>query len=289
MKAETWEPLPPLPAPNGGSIVASQDGKIWMIGGTNWEGGSKNWLNTVNVFDPKKLAWTTLDALPSPIAYGLAVQGDKMPRLFGGSDGKQSLKQVPGMPGTVVLSAGGAVEDSVVMIGGTDDAANIAGVSRTAFLITGQKVEKLPDYPGEPFAVAASAVVGDEVFVMAGMNHDAVLGLPVNTNEAWALSVSKRKWRKLSPYPQRSRGVGAVVLDQDHLYVGGGFNEAFTAEAFIYQISNNRWTKAPPFPQAGMAGMILHEGYVYILGGEDKMKSRTDQCWRIKAELLLKK
>lgn len=39
--AEGWEPLPPLPEPNGGFILGVQNEKIAIVGGTNWEGGGE--------------------------------------------------------------------------------------------------------------------------------------------------------------------------------------------------------------------------------------------------------
>jgi hypothetical protein len=37
-----------------------------------------------------------------------------------------------------------------------------------------------------------------------------------------------------------------------------------------------------------MVGLVLCEGQVYCIGGEDKMKSRSNQFWRIAIEELAK-
>jgi hypothetical protein len=37
-----------------------------------------------------------------------------------------------------------------------------------------------------------------------------------------------------------------------------------------------------------MVALVVLDGYLYCLGGEDKKQSRTDACYRIRVEELLK-
>ena len=297
--AADWERLPPLPEPNGGFICGSQGKHIVIIGGTNWEGGKKNWLSAIHEFDPAKLKWEKAkDLQEGPYAYGTALQsgshlaflggtnGEKPLRIFAGVDGiKTVMSRELDLPRTVVLSAGGWIGNKVIMVGGTDDAANIAGVSKSTVLFEPNTRERLitqaPDYPGRPFAVAASAVVGDELFVFGGMNYDDANKAPVNSREAHSFSIQKNTWRTLKPLPTPSRGLSAVTLDESHVYLAGGFTDAFTAEAQIYDVKSDTYRPAKPLPYAAMVGLVVHDGFVYCLGGEDKMKSRTDQFYRI--------
>ena len=296
-----WEPLPPLPEPNGGFISGHQDGKLVIVGGTNWEGGKKNWLKAVRVFAPETGQWGEI-AFGYPVAYGVGAQsGGSSFRFIGGSDGKEPFKAIghvaadrasflkaPRLPPSVVLASGGEVKGSLILVGGSDDAGNLAGVTSSTFLITSSTSKRLADYPGKPFATAASAVAGNELFVFGGMNYDAEAKLPANSSEAYAFSPTRNVWRKLKPLAVPTRGLTAVTLDEGHIYIAGGYREDFTAEAVIYDVKADSYRKALPLPYAAMVGLVKMGDHVYCLGGEDKKQSRTDKFFRIPVAELLK-
>ena len=301
--AADWQPLPLLPEPNGGFLSGVKNGRIVIIGGTHWEGGKKNWLSAIHEFDPSAGKWTKLRELSSPVAYGTSFQSHTAFAYLGGTDGRQSLKalsviagektsvQLPALPSSVILAAGGTVNGKHVLVGGTDDAANIAGVQSSVHAVEWSngswQVAKLADYPGKPFAVAASAVVGEELFIFGGMNYDAATKAPLNSTEAYAFSPAKNTWRKLQPLAVPNRGLTAIALDDQHIYLAGGYTSDFTADAFIYDVKSGTYTKAKPLPYAAMVSLVKLDGFVYCLGGEDKKQSRTDKFFRIPvAELL---
>lgn len=300
--AATWEELPPLPAAVGGALCGIHHSKVVVIGGTNWHGETKNWLDTVHVYDPSIRQWQTLkDAMPSPVAYGVEMQQGPQFTFVGGSSGKGVLRSlgsfdgavvkfenVAALPPSVVLSAGGIIDGQMILLGGTDDAANLAGLTRATLVVENGHVKNLADHPGKPLAVAASAVIGGELFVFGGMNYDASTQKPVNTAEAYAFSPAKNEWRNLKPLKSANRGVKAVALDDRHIYLAGGFTDGFTAEAVIYDAKTDSYQTAPPLPYAGMVSLVASDGYLYCVGGEDKMKSRTNQFFRIRIEYLLK-
>lgn len=302
--AAGWEPLPPLPVPNGGFILGVQREKIVIVGGTNWEGGTKHWLSAIHGFDPATGRWAKLRDFQHPIAYGTALQKDAALAFLGGSDGSQALKvlasiagekthvQIPSLPPSVVLAAGGCVAGRNVIVGGTDDAANLAGLQRSVHAVEwihgAWQVKKMADYPGRAFAVAASAVVGSELFVFGGMNYDSAANAPVNSTEAYAFAPEKNTWRKLKPLAMAVRGMTAVKLDGQHIYLAGGYTSDFTADAVIYDARSDSYSKGKSLPYAAMVGLVKLDGYVYCLGGEDKKQSRTDKFFRISTAELLK-
>ena len=302
--AAEWETLPSLPAPNGGCFSGAAGSKIIIVGGTNWEGGTKNWLRAIHEYDPTLKVWTKVKDLDAPIAYGKGLQNAENFAFIGGSDGKQAIKslvifdgvkivshEVPELPASIVLAAGGTTGGGYsIIVGGMDDAANVAGIQRTTHgieALTG-KVMRLADYPGRPFAVAASAVVADELFVFGGMNYDESAKAPVNSTEAYAFSPKQNAWRKLKPLDSPNRGMTAVALDEQHLYLAGGFTDSFTADALIYNVKADSYRKAKALPYAAMVGLVKFDGFIYCMGGEDKMKSRTDKFFRIPVTELLK-
>jgi len=294
-----WEQLPPLPEPNGGFMCGHHDGKIVIAGGTNWEGGKKNWLSGVYAFDVKEQRWMKLNNMPSPIAYGLGFSHSRDLLLLGGSDGKQTLKVIghaiagrlspePQLPDTTVLCAGGLMPTGLIFVGGTNDAANLAGLSKQSFFLGKEGMERLPDYTGKPFAVAASAVAGDELLVFGGMNYDEATKAPANSTEANAFSPEKNAWRRLRPLEVANRGLTAVVLKEGNIYLAGGYTEDFTADAVIYDVKSDSYHNARPLPYAAMVGLVKMGEHVYCLGGEDKKQSRTDKFFRIPVAELLK-
>ncbi|WP_395745719.1 Kelch repeat-containing protein [Prosthecobacter sp.] len=296
-----WEPLPPLPEPNGGFMCGVSAGKIAIIGGTNWTGGVKHWLKAVHQFDPGSMKWEHLRDLASPAAYGVSIENDPVLEFLGGTDGSMSLRKLVvvdalksitaegiELPAEVVLSAGGRVDETIVFAGGTNDAANLAGLTRRTYEISREGLQQRADYPGKPFAVAASAVVGDELFVFGGMNYDAQAQAPVNSTEAYAFSPAKNAWRKLQPLPAANRGLCGVTLDDQHIYLAGGYTDDFKTDALIYDVKKDSYQKAKPLPYAAMVTLIKLDGYVYCLGGEDKKQSRTDKFFRIPVAELLK-
>ncbi|WP_395751834.1 Kelch repeat-containing protein [Prosthecobacter sp.] len=294
LQAADWEPLPPLPEPNGGFVCCTAAGKISILGGTNWNGGVKNWLKAFHECDPSVMRWTHVRDLVSPVAYGLSVQNEPAVEFLGGSDGKAPIRKLLvvnpvetialeglELPSAVVLSAGGMVGENIVFAGGTDDAANISGVTNKTFEITREGVRERAVYPGKPFAVAASAVVGDELFVFGGMNYVESTKDVVNSAEAHAFSPAKNAWRKLQPLPAAARGMSAVALDAQHIYLAGGYTSDFTADALIYDVKSDKYIKAKPLPYAAMVALVKLDGFLYCLGGEDRKQSRTNKFFRI--------
>lgn len=312
--AADWEKLPPLPAPNGGGVCGVQGSRIVVAGGTNWEGGVKNWLRDVHEFDPVTKKWVTLMPLEKPAGYAVTFQSfnDKNQGLVsfvGGSDGKAPLKSFVGidgkknaflavsqLPDALVSCAGGQLGDSDIIVGGTNDAANLAGCVRAVHSLQFQGgnwvVAQLANYPGKPFCTAASTVCGAELFVFGGANwdektKDAPNAGVLNASEAYAFSGITMKWRALRPMPFAARGMAAIALDNERVYLAGGYKsdpEGFTAEALIYDATADAYSPAKPLPYAASVTLVAHDGYIYCIGGEDMKKHRSDAFFRIKAE-----
>lgn len=316
--AADWEKLPLLPAPNGGFVCGVHGSRIVIVGGTNWEGGVKNWLRDVHEFDPAKKKWGTVRPLEKPVAYAASFQsrdekGLGFVSFVGGSDGTQALKSFVGLdgakttfravsqlPDALVLCASGQLGDLDIIVGGTNDAANLVGCVRSVHSLQwengGWVITQLANYPGKAFCTAASAVCGAELFVFGGANWDektksAPNAGVVNSNEAHAFSGISSRWRAIKSLPFAARGMMAVALDNERIYLAGGYKsdpEGFTAEAFIYDATADAYSPAKPLPYAASVGLVVHDGFVYCLGGEDMKKHRSDAFFRIKVEELKK-
>lgn len=305
--AGPWQQLAALPEPNAAFACGIVQGKIVVMGGTNWANGRKNWLKTVHAFDVEKLQWSTLAPLTQSLAYpvvgdvgqGMLVAGGTTGEApFAGSILAQKYPVIdqlkPGVATPSVLSAGGMVGGKLIFVGGTDSAVNVAGFRRDAFAWdtrTGQQ-HALPSYPGPAFGVGAAATVGDELLVFGGCRFDAQSGKVVNLADAYAFSVRRNEWRALKPMPHPVRGLTPLRLDDRHIYLGGGARndpEGFTDASFVYDLVADRYIPARPLPyRAALVGLVLDGEYVYCIAGEDKGQHRADAVYRIKrAELLL--
>lgn len=300
-----WEPLPPMPEPNGGFLSGVSGGKIHILGGTNWTGGVKNWLQAIRRFDPAAKQWESLGSLDSPIAYGLSGVTPEGEIVFGAGftgkepwtgigvlrDGRVASSEVRHHHTTTALAAGGLWHGQLVIVGGTSDVADLTMLSVAALAIdckTGER-DRLPDFPGKAIGTAASIIARGSLFIFGGANWNAAASAVVNTRDAFALDLERKTWRSLAPLPVAVRGLSAVMLDEGHLYLAGGYRsdpDGFIADAWIYDIGANRYQPAQPLPMPGMWGLIVCGEHLYCMGGEDKMKSRTDKAFRIKiAEL----
>ncbi len=292
-RAAEWEQLPDLPEPNGGFVAGAVGPDVVVAGGTNWTDGRKNWLRAVHVFEPAQGAWRGLGVLRAPLAYAVAGETPGGLVVVGGSSGQAPsvvrvevsrglmLSESPsGLTAPAVLAAGGAIGEELIVVGGTDDAANGAGFCRRAVALdlrTGT-VRALPDFPGPPLASAASAVAGDELFVFGGATWDAAAKEVVNQAGAWAYSPARQTWRPLRPFPVARRGLAAVALDRGRILLAGGYgrdDEGFFDEVWIYDIVRDEYRRAGKLPYKAMTTLVRAGDFVYCLGGEDRDRHRS--------------
>jgi N-acetylneuraminic acid mutarotase len=305
-EAADWEKLPPLPAPNGGFVVAVDHGKVVVAGGTNWEGGKKNWLTKVWAFDPQTLKWEALADLAQPVAYAVGGTHHDSMVFGGGSSAEGALPFVQllekdgftahkaDLPPSVVLAAGGVFQNALIFSGGTPDASQIAKASKATWSIdleTRQITSHAP-CPGPPFLTAASAMDSTgRLFVFGGGTWDEKAQAVANLSAAYAFDVKKNSWQARHPLPYAVRGLTGASIGSQFIYLVGGYKndaEGFTDEALLYDITKDEYRPAKRLPYKAMVALVVCDDYLYCLGGEDKKQSRTDACFRIAVADLLK-
>lgn len=301
-----WQKLPSLPEPNGGFICAEYQGRVLVLGGTNWVGKEKKWLTGIYLFDPVNEHWDSLSLLPEPLAHaivgyttsGLIVAGGTTGRepfkaLLRLEHGRVTVQDAPALPNPAVASAGGVVGDDLIVVGGMNDVADLTGLRRDAFAWNVRTGEHriLPLFPGPVIGITASVVVGDELMVFGGASWDASVREVTNLSEAHAFSPKRNAWRLLRPLPFGVRALAAVTLDANHIYLAGGVQNdgvGITDQALIYHVAEDRYTPATPLPYRAYVGLVQSGGFIYCLGGEDKGMHRTDAVYRISVTDLLK-
>ena len=298
-----WEPLPNLPVPNGGFVCGQLGGKIVVLGGTTWKDNTKHWLDEIWVFDPNTQKWESRGRLPNPLALGVSGEwkGDLI--FAGGTDGQQprhevwrmthsfELKKVGELKKDSALATGGVVENDLIILGGCADVTKLDGLHKGGEKFHLQKASgsDLLAAGNLAFGMAASATIGNELFIFGGVVHDPVTQV-ANLSDAWAFDLRKNRWRSLRPFPHAVRGPTAVRLDSRRILIAGGYGGAadtFSAAAFVYDTRKDTYARTMDLPIAAVVGLVQAGDFVYCLGGEDKMKHRTDLCFRMRVDKLV--
>ena len=300
-----WEPVASLPEPNGGFVAGCVEGKIIIGGGTTWRNDTKCWLDQVHVFDPATGKWSAGPKLPHSLAYAPCASDGKRLFFAGGADGTRGrtevyaidsalkLAKLGELPEPVVFAGGSVHAGRLYMLGGSpdpDDWSKVTARLREVDLASGKQVELAPlAAPGHGFGITAMVKAGDRLFTFTGAWLDPATKEVANMKEASTYDFTKKTWKPLTPFHKPVRGLNAVALDDRRIYLAGGYGtdaEGFLDEAFIFDVESNRYTPAKPMPFKALTCLVKCEGYVYAIGGEDKKKHRSDQCWRIRAEEL---
>jgi N-acetylneuraminic acid mutarotase len=298
-----WEQIAPLPTPNGGFGCGILNGKIVVLGGTNWKDERKEWLDGIWVYEPQAARWEKKGKLPQPLAFPVVAKAGDELLIAGGSDGAKLRSEIWRLESSFKLTAAGelsqpraaAVGDLVsgklVIAGGCADPAALAGLCKGVEVHSWPKNDliesALPMATG--LAIGAYVTIGTELFVFGGASRSAA-GELMDSNETWKFNATSNSWRQLAPYPLKARGAAAVTLGAEHVLIGGGFGgpkNYFLAAAYIYDVQQNTFRQSLDLPLAALVGLVACDGYVYCLGGEDRERHRTDACFRIAAKELL--
>ncbi|WP_170157336.1 Kelch repeat-containing protein [Roseimicrobium gellanilyticum] len=307
--AAEWEPIAPLPVPNGGFAAGVVQGQLVIAGGTTWKDDVKVWLDEVWLYDATANQWKSIGKLPNPLAYGVSAEVENGLLIAGGYDGKQGRAEVLKigadkkvtttplrLPQATSLAVGGILgsgtQKSLFVFGGSPDPAKLDGVvpyGQQVSLENG-KVEDLLEDPSVHLFISTGAVSGDALYVFTSARATSPTTVE-NLADARVFRTATKRWTPIRPYPMPWRGVTALRLDDTQIYLAGGYGESpasFYSAAFVYDTKANRYRIGKSLPIAAMVGLVSDGKYVYCLGGEDAKKHRTDKCWRIPLTELLK-
>ncbi len=298
--AAEWKQLASLPMGMGNFVAGTDGDDIFLAGGISWKNDTKIWMDQAWRFDAKKGAWTEAGKLAHPIAYAAFVQHGGQLFFSGGSDGKVTLnefnqlssklevKKIGKIEKPTVYSATAIVDGKLFVIAGGADAVDLKTLTNRVYsidLATG-KTESLPDYPGGNLIVPTASAIGDQIFVFTGGYIDAS-NQAVNVDLSFVYHTKERNWKKISPYPLAVRGLGSCALDDRHILLGGGYTNNFTDAAFIYDTKTDKYSKVKALPYPAMAVFLKSGENLFWLGGEDKMRHRSDLVYVTKWRGLL--
>jgi N-acetylneuraminic acid mutarotase len=110
---------------------------------------------------------------------------------------------------------------------------------------------------------SATAYVNGQLYLMGGRSLR-----PLDI-----LDVEKRRWRNGAPAPFEFHHTQAVVVGS-RIYIVGGLTglepETPLSHVLIYDPASDSWSRGPELPAGrarGAAGLVEHEGVLYLIGG----------------------
>ena len=254
--------FPPIPDAEGmaGMFAGSIDGRLYCMGGANfpdkkpWEGGRKVWHDRIFVLDEAGGAWRGIEQrMPSPLAYGVAVEYGGALILVGGNqessfhpevwhvsregDGLR-FKPYPALPFPLANMAGCRVGSLVLLAGGNRGFQEPP--LQTFLALDLEEPDKgwfeLPSWPGPARSQPVAGTHKGEFYLFSGENNgpdasgaafrnlllDAYRFKPVKKKEGWTgvweslPAMPKAASASANPVPVNARGEFVFWGGVDH-------------------------------------------------------------------------
>jgi N-acetylneuraminic acid mutarotase len=297
-----WQPLPRVPAGIGNFAGGTFENDLIVAGGITWNDDTKIWLDKIWRFNAKAQAWIEAGKLPHPVAYAAYGQTGKGVYFAGGGDGNRNLpecclldrklqwRKIGEVSSPLVYSGSALAGGKLYVVAGASDAADMNSATNLfyAVILKTGRVENLGDFPGGRVTSPAAAALGGRIYVFGGATFNSNNSEATNVDAAFAYSIAEARWARLRPFPFSVRGLASSVLDERHILLAGGYREEFSDEAYIYDTKTRSYSKTKPLPYRAMVSLIRVGNDLYCIGGEDRMKHRSDLFYRIRWKELLK-
>lgn len=295
-RAVEWEALPSLPSGAGNFIAGAIGEDLILAGGISWKSDVKEWRDTILRFDATEKKWCEIGNLPQPLAYASFGQTKKGLFFVGGSDGKTTSRKVQflnqqmesqaiaELPQPLCYSAFAIADHTLFVVSGGSDVNDLKTLTNLFYSVdlkTG-KATSLPAFPGGNLIVPTASIIGDQLYVFTGATFDSTNNRALNSDAAYAYSIAEKKWRRIKSYPFPVRGLASCALNDRYILLGGGYAENFTDAAFIYDTKTDSYLQTELMPFVAAANFIKVGGFIYWMGGEDKMRHRSDLAFRIR-------
>lgn len=241
--SNSWSLKAPLGTGRSGLAVATVDGKIYAIGGSN----CATTFKTTEVYDPLTNTWTGVADLPSQRVFAASGTVNGFIYVISGSDGVTGLtntnykydpasntwSEAAPIPTARYLSAAGVVDGILYVVGGSGSNSSIPWNIVEAYNpLSNTWVAKAP-MPTARQALAVSVVNG----ILYAVGGQTQAGANLTTVEAY--NPITDTWTVVPSIPGVGRAGAAAVSSTAALFVTGGFsssgmlsdNQMFTPES----------------------------------------------------------
>lgn len=313
-----WQALPPLPDPHGvaGPFAGVCSGHLIVAGGANfpekkpWEGGAKQWHDTVYALQEGSTSWTVAGRLPRPLAYGVSITTKEGLLCIGGDDARQAWNQVfllqwdgsrlsftdlPPLPVPLSCAAGAALGDVVYVAGGLE-APGATQASGRFFALDLEKTEEgwkeLETWPGPGRILPVAGTLGKSFYLLSGASlAPGPDGKAVRTylTDAYRYTPGEG-WERIAdlPRPAVAAPSPALTLRPGNLVVLGGDDgrlagrpsspdhPGFPRTVLNYHEVTGRWAELPGLPEARVTVPVVAWGNAHVIpSGEVRPGIRT--------------
>lgn len=305
-----WHEIAPPPVVTAGFARGARASGPFVTGGNWWDGNQK--LTIAETWHRHDVdgVWHPSPRLPKPFAFGAhGMVGDIM-FLAGGDDGTTTRDELIALdqngkgtvlthlPQPVAYSSGAILQNRLYILGGSADASGPLAM-HDRFLqinLADGSVHELARFPGGPIIHAALVAVDDALYAFTGGQAAGKPPRMVNLSSAWRFDPAAGTWTRLPDYPFPVRGLTALALDGRRILLAGGYRSptsnngspTVTDASFVFDSITNTYHPALPLPYAAMlVGLIVHDGWIYVLGGETAPRQRAPRAYRAPMAALL--
>lgn len=260
------KPRAPMAQPRGQFAVASYDGKLYVIGGTNGQTPSA----TVQRYDPRSDLWVLLNDKPEAVTnVQTAIIGRKL-YVPGGETASgvtaavqaydprsDQWENVPPLPKPRSQYALASVEGRLYVFGGWDG----ANISADVFIFdpdTGTWAEGKP--MSTPRRNASATVIDGQVYVVGGEDAQG----PTRTNERYDPTAENGgAWSSAVPLPNAISHPATVPVSTYAFVVF----DPTTRQALQYNPSSDAWTSLTLPKDVGVSDRAVAQGPSIFLFG----------------------
>lgn len=297
-----WQPRPALPLGFAGHAGAiSQDGTLWVAGGSYWNAETKRIDDAVRQLPAGETTWKTAVKLNQGFAHGGFASTRETLWLVGGltKEGpSRAIQRVTFAPPTVVVEAqlpeprvycGAAVlEGSLWIVGGSITDGSFAELP-TAFFrydLARKTVETLP-FAGPAIVNPVVLAIGRELHVLPGSRWSPANQRLESPTEIWVFTPARGEWKQRPLRQPLPRGLSGVALDDRYALLTGGVElrngDAHVArDSWIYDARRHSVKPSVPLHQPRLgAALTTDNKTIWLTGGEDRPRSRSAEVWSL--------
>jgi len=319
-----WGQLPPLPDAEGfaGMFAGTSSDALAVAGGANftgkrpWEGGIKQWYDTVWLLEKPEGPWRQIGRLPQPTAYGISASTPQGLVCAGGgnaqkhfadvyrltlSDGRLQILPLPSLPQPCSFACGAVAQGTFYILGGIERPDSTACL-RTFWALDLQRPgadwQVLEPCPGAERNLGVAGTIGDDFYVFGGQRLSPD---PPNRpareflRDAWRYRPGSG-WRRLadmprpatgapSPTPQTPDGRLLVMTGDDGTKINfkpETEHPGFPRDLLAYDPARDAWDVVgeAPFSRATLPTTLWRDRVV-IPSGEERPGYRSHDVWTL--------
>lgn len=310
----TWLSLPDLPRGLAGQFVGVVGDRLVVAGGSYfstppWNGGEKQWVNTIHTLRRGDSRWQLAGRLPAPMGYGVAISAPQGMLCIGGQtrhrNSKQTLRlhltgnkiavdRLPDLPQADSNMAGALLGETAYVAGGQSTTSSTKALRVFWSLSLSEPRahwRKLPPWPGPARILPVMIADGASVYLISGAELTGAPGPPVGrkyVTSAYRYS-PRQGWDAIADIPQPVVGGLGIAADHKLLVFGGDDGRDYARQfelkdrhpgfsKIIYQfdLRSRSWSRLGMMPHSlATTGLAMWQGQVVIAGGEDRPGHRS--------------